>query len=93
MKKAKLYGTWLLVILLPLCFSDWVAADSIQGKQYANRTNGIYDLEISNQTIATFLAALKQAVESNDAEQLSQLVDYPAPTLKETFLQHHSVRH
>lgn len=50
---------------------------SIQGKEYDDRTNGVYDLSISDDEVASFLSKLKDAVKSNELKNIEILFHYP----------------
>ncbi len=50
---------------------------SIQGKEYDDRTNGVYDLSISDDEVALFLSKLKNAVKSNDVKNIETFFHYP----------------
>jgi len=50
---------------------------SIQGKKYDDRTNGVYDLSISDDEVALFLSKLKDAVKSNELKNLEIFFHYP----------------
>lgn len=49
----------------------------IQGKEYDDRTNGVYDLSISDDEVALFLSKLKDAVKSNELKSMEMLFHYP----------------
>ena len=64
-------------IFLSLFLLSASATESIQGKEYINRINGYYDINITNEIIEAYLAELKEAVKSNDPEKIAAFIAYP----------------
>jgi hypothetical protein len=57
--------------------SEGITQESIQGKAYPNRINGVYDASVTNQEIDCFLESLKKAVTQDDPAETAKLLSYP----------------
>src|SRR5690242_7095267 len=71
---------YLILSLVLFALSNSVMAseeESIQGKQFRDRTNGIYELSIKNSDVTKFLQALQAAEETNNAKAFACLISYP----------------
>lgn len=51
--------------------------DSIQGKAYANRINGVYDPSITDNQIEAFLQKAKQAIKTDNIKDVGKIFSFP----------------